>query len=411
MIKTISNTAFTLAIIAVLNFILVTLVFRELGKPGTTDMGLIVLGISFISMISNIIGGSALVYLTTRESNVTLLFISYVWAVISSIIMGFILYIFKLVPMDFFWWVLVIGFFECIFSSNNQLFIGKGEMFNLNFIKLAQKIIQVTLFISLGISVYNFVFALVISYLFVLSCSFVLIGKGLTSLRLKSPYSLFRKAFTYGIQVQASNIVQLLNYRVLYFIIEKTMGSVLGLFIVAVQLTESLWIPSKALSIIQYSKVAKERDERKNSRLSLSYMKVSVIVTFVLLCVLLIIPNDIFILLFDKDIEGVKPIILSLAIGVIAMAFSQTFAHYFSGKGEYKFLINAAICGLVILLISGYFLINYYGVIGAGIATSLSYLASCMYLGKSFLVQSKFKLRDFLIKKNDLTEVIQLIKK
>jgi O-antigen/teichoic acid export membrane protein len=383
-IKTISNTAFTLGTISALNFLIVTLVFRELGQNGTAEMGLVVLGISFILMISNIIGGPALVYLTSRESNFTLLVTSYLWAVISTVLMGFVLFILELVPLDYIWWVVVIGFFECLFSIHNQFFVGKEDMKSHNLLKLIQKITQVLLFLAIEISLDNFVLSLLVSYFIVLSFSFAFTYKKIDSYELVEPNKLVRIAFKYGLQVQVSNIVQMLNYRLLYFFIEKSMGSILGLFIVAVQLSEALWIPSKALSIIQYGKVSNQKLTKKKSVLSVQFLKLSVVITFFLTCILLVVPNSWFVFFFDEEILGIKPLLFSLAIGVLAVTFTQTFAHYFSGIGKYHFLVNGTLVGLSVLLLTGWFLIHQFGIIGAGISTSLTYLATAIYLGDRF---------------------------
>lgn len=411
MIKTVTNTTFTLGFIAVLNFILVTLVFRVLGKSGTTDMGLIVLGISFIVMISNIVGGSALVYLTSRESNFTLLIVSYLWAIFSMIFMGSILFTFELVPMEFIGWTILIGFLECIFSIHNQLFIGKVQMKNHNGLKLFQKITQVGLFILFSITFDNFVLSLLISYILVLLFSFYIVYNQLSTFKIEGFSRVFKKAISYGFQVQTSNILQLLNYRLLYFIIEKSMGSVLGLFIVAVQLSESLWIPSKALAIVQYGKVSTETEFAKKTKLSLSFLKASVLITFLLLLVLLLIPTPLFVYFFGEEILGIKPIILSLSLGVMAISFSQTFAHYFSGQGKYSVLVKGASIGLITLLISGWVLIYFLEIIGAGLATSLTYLVSCLYLGNQFFNHTSLKLKDLTIKKSDFTEFYSRLRK
>ena len=139
MIKTITNTTFTLGTIAVMNFILVATVSKILLKEGVSEMGLIVLGISFIVMINNLVGGSSLVYLASRKSIKSLLKISYSWAIISSLFMSAILYVFDLAPREYIIWILVIGFFECVFSIHNQLFIGKEKMKFHNSLKLIQK--------------------------------------------------------------------------------------------------------------------------------------------------------------------------------------------------------------------------------------------------------------------------------
>ena len=410
MIKTITNTTFTIGAISVLNFVLITLVSNFLLKEGVTEMGLIVLGISFIVMISNLVGGSSLVYLASRESLFTLLVVSYSWAIVSSILMGAVLYIFDLVLSEYIFWVILIGFLECIFSIHNQIYIGKEDMKTHNSLKLFHKIIQVLLFIIIGISIHNFMLSLVISYLILLLFSFYRMAQLNDSYQINEPKKVFLKAFKYGFQIQSANIIQLINYRILYFIIEKSMGSILGIFIVAVQLAESLWIPSKALAIIQYGKVANEKKEENKKSLSLKFMKLSFIATLVLTIMLLLIPDSFILFVFGKSISGTKPIILALSIGVISISVAQSFSHYLSGKGLYFYLFRASVIGLVTLLISSAFLFKDYQLIGAGLATSLSYLASTLYLGNSFMKESNSKLNDFLINKSEFKSFISLFK-
>ncbi|MGB1040146.1 MAG: polysaccharide biosynthesis C-terminal domain-containing protein [Flavobacteriales bacterium] len=395
MIKTITNTTFTLGAIAVMNFILVATVSKILLKEGVSEMGLIVLGISFIVMINNLVGGSSLVYLASRKSVKSLLKISYSWAIFSSLFMSAILYIFDLAPREYIIWILVIGFFECVFSIHNQLFIGKEKMKFHNSLKLIQKITQVVLFLVIEISIHNFVFSLLLSYLAVLVFSFVFLFKLENNQPDEEFKVLFKTAFNYGFQIQSSNIVQLLNYRLLYFIIDKTMGSVLGIFIVAVQLAESLWIPSKALAIIQYGKVANEENETKRKSLSLKFLKLSFFGTLGLFLILVFIPESWILFFFGDDVKGVQPIIIALGLGVISIAINQSFSHYLSGKGIYHYLIKASAIGLITLIAFGWILINQYELIGAGLATSLSYFASTLYLGYAFLKESKISFSEF----------------
>ena len=373
-------------------------------------MGLIVLGISFIVMINNLVGGSSLVYLASRESLFTLLTVSYSWAIVSALLMGAILFIFDLVPREYIYWVILIGFLECIFSIHNQIYIGKEDMKTHNSLKLFHKIIQVILFVIIGISIHNFVFSLLISYLIMLAFSFYRMSQLTTKYQVKEPKQVFKKAFKYGFKIQSSNIIQLINYRIIYYFIKKYFGDALGIFIVAVQLAESLWIPSKALAIIQYGKVANEKSEESKKSISLKFMKISFLATLVLTLILLLIPDSFILFVFGKSISGTKPIIMALSIGVIAISIAQSFSHYLSGKGLYHYLINASVVGLITLLISSSLLFTAYPLIGAGLATSFSYLASTIYLGKSFMKESKTKLKDFLIKKSDVSSVIRIIR-
>ncbi|MEN8958626.1 MAG: polysaccharide biosynthesis C-terminal domain-containing protein, partial [Flavobacteriales bacterium] len=109
-------------------------------------------------------------------------------------------------------------------------------------------------------------------------------------------------------------------------------------------------------------------------------------------------------------IVGVKPIILALTLGILSISVALSFSHYLSGRGLYHYLIKGSVIGLTALLVSGWLLIENYGLIGAGLATSFSYLASSIYLGACFLKESGTGVRDFLIKKEDLKAILSFFK-
>jgi len=410
LIKTISNTTFTLALISLINFVLVALVSNNLGENGVAVMGLVVLGISFIVMISNLVGGSALVYLSSRKPIFSLLLVSYLWAIFSAIFMGTVLWFFELVPNQFVFWTIAIGFMECLFSIHNQIFIGKEQLKTHNSLKLTQKGVQLLTFLILGVTLQNFIISLVLSYVLSLFLSFVALKKNIRFQHRIELFTVFKTSFVYGFQIQLSNIIQLLNYRLIYFFIGKSMGGVLGIFIVAVQLAESLWIPSKALAIIQYGKVSNEKKSQKKSELTVSFIHLSFLITSVAIVILWMVPNEWILSLFGKDISGTKPIIYALSLGVMSVALSQSFSHYLSGTGQYKHLLIAALVGLAPIILFGKYAVINYQLIGAGIITSLSYTFSCIYLGIVFYKSSGIKLKDILILKTSFLETFKLLK-
>ena len=411
MIKTISNTTFTLAIVSILNFVLVALVANYLGETGVATMGLIILGVSFIVLINNLVGGSALVYLTPRKPLLSILLVSYTWAFVSAFLMGFLLWLFELVPADYIYWTILIGEMECIFSIHNQVYIGKENIRTHNVLKLTQKLVQVLLFLVLGVTLQNFVLALFVSYAIALFLSFLVMVKQVKSFEINDLKGVFVSSFQFGLQIQFSNIVQLMNYRLLYFYIEKSMVEALGIFIIAVQLSESLWIPSKALAIIQYGKVSNEKDKRTKADLTVSFLHLSFLITAVGIVVLCLVPNAWILEVFGKDISGTKPVIYGLSIGVMAVAISQSFSHYLSGIGKYSFLIVGAILGLLPIVLAGNYVVTNHGLIGAAVLTSVSYLISSVYLGVVFYKQSGQGIKEILLSKTNLFQSIALLKK
>ena len=358
-------------------------------------MGLIVLGISFIVMISNIIGGATLVYAVPRYSVKTILLISYAWATAATFIMGGILFFLELVPLHFIWWTIALGFIECLFTINNQVLMGKKEIKNYNTSRLIQKLGLLILFISLGVTLENYVFSMLVSSSIAYIYSYILVSKHIKSATKENFIPLTKKLFGYGLQDQSSNIVQLLNYRLVYIFIEKSMGEVLGIYIVAVQLAESLWIPSKALATIQYSTLVNETNKKIQQKLSLDFLKLSFMVTLVFLIVLLFIPESFIGDIFGKDFTGSKEIVFTLSVGILSIACYSMFNHYFSSIGIFRYNLYASLAGLLIVVSLGWWFINTYQLIGAGIISSLAYLTTTLVMGYLFFRKTEFKLSDF----------------
>lgn len=384
---------------------MVLLISNDLGKAGVTDMGLIVLGISFVVMMNNIIGGSSLVYMASRAKPMSILLPSYAWVFVSVLVMGTIIYFLELVPAKYVFWTIIIGLLECFFSIHIQFFLGKKKIGWYNFLRVFQKAIALLIFILLGITIQNFIYAVLISFAIVALISAIVLYQAVKDYQIIDLNKNFKRLFNYGMQIQSSNILQLLNYRLIYIFIEKTMGEVLGIYIVAVQLAESIWIPSKALSIIQYSTISNEKDTTKHTSISLSFLKISLISTTFLTGILLLIPEDFIGWIFGKDFNGVHYILIGLAIGIISISMNLMFSHYFSGKGIYKYNIYASAIGLIVITASGYFLIREYQLFGAALATSLSYLSSTIYLVIVFKKYTHFKLADLNITKADINRL------
>jgi Na+-driven multidrug efflux pump len=73
-------------------------------------------------------------------------------------------------------------------------------------------------------------------------------------------------------------------------------------------------------------------------------------------------------------------VIWTLATGVLVYNFSILIGHYYSGTGRYQVNAITSSIGLVASVILYFTLIPRFGMIGAGWATSLSYLFTTLIL-------------------------------
>ncbi|MHC1774539.1 MAG: lipopolysaccharide biosynthesis protein [Lentimicrobium sp.] len=384
MIRRIVSTTASRLLIALINLAIVWLSARSLGAEGMGTISLIVLGISINQMISALVGGSALVYLVPRHPLRQLLMPAWIWAVIVSAGGSLLLGWFDLVPAgyiaDLFW----ISLLQSYFTINQNVLLGKEKVFHFNLMAVAQVLLVLLSLCILfaGLSIYavkSYVLALYISYGMLFLIGYLLIHKFIEphnwwSLRI------LKEAFRFGGYLQAASFMQLFNYRLSYYIIEKYFDrATLGVFSIGVQISESVWIISKSIAMVQYARIANSNDPVYSRDLTAAFIRITTLLTLVILGILLLLPSGFFVLIFRSDFSGLHNVILSLAAGILSVSISLMLSHYFSGSGRPWHNTISSGTGLVFTLVLGFTLIPALGITGAGITASVAYTAGMLY--------------------------------
>ena len=225
-------------------------------------------------------------------------------------------------------------------------------------------------------------------------------------------FSLIKEILNYGSMTQFANIIHLTNKRFSFFIIKSFIGvGSLGIYSAGVQLSEGLRLIGQSISIVQFARISNTNDMNYAKKLTLQLLKFTVLVTAFCMIILLLIPTDVFEFIFSKDFGDIRPVMFSLSVGVVAIAASMIFSHYFSGTGKPKYNAISSGIGLVFTLIFVFILIPEYGIIGAGITATLAYSASAFYQLIVFVRITKIKLPELLLTKNDIKFFIDEVKK
>ena len=98
----------------------------------------------------------------------------------------------------------------------------------------------------------------------------------------------------------------------------------------------------------------------------------SLISTFILCTILIILPESIFELAFGHDFKDLKQYFIYLIPAILLMSINSSLVHFFSGIGQNKINSYSSLFSLLAVLLSTYYLIFYFEIAGA----SLSYLLS-----------------------------------
>ena len=407
MLKKILGTAGSRLINALMSFGIVIITSQYLGATGLGTIGLIMLAISLNQLFSSLVGGPSIVYFIPRAHIPSLYFLSAIWAVITSCCGTAALQLFHLIPEGNTWHVLLLSLMLSLASANTVILLGKERIGAYNVLSVLQLLILISvLFYQVKIAgnrtIGAYILALYVSYAVFLVMSFLTVVNYLSFSVSANLKAMIRPVIRYGFQVQLASILQLLNYRLSYYLIGNWHGkAAIGKFDAGVKLSEGMWLVGKSLSMVQFARIVNAQDLEYSRQLTLRFLKATLLITLVLLTVLLMLPGSLFIFIFGKEFGETRNIIFSLAPGIIALSSSIILSSFFSGNGKPQVNTIASGIGLAVLLLSGFLMIPPMGIIGAGLATSAAYISIAAYQWVNFSGGHKLRLRDLIPGRED----------
>ncbi len=407
MFSKIVSTFLTKSIAGILSLGLVILAAQFLGAEGRGEISLLMLNITIIVLISEFVGGGALVYLLPRYNFYQLLIPSYLWAIVSAIAGALALTFLELSPSDLWIHLITISLLYCINGVHLNILLGLEQIKRHNLSSLVQ-IAGIVLSFFMFLIVFNKLeFQSYINAIYIgATSSMVVTGffvfKSIRILPKQNSRIVFNKLISSGFMVQVGNVFQLLNYRFGYYLIEIFLGTIsLGIYSTGVALAEALWLISKSISMVQYAKISNTDDLEYAKALTIKLVKFSFLSTGLLLVIICLLPEYCFLYLFGNEFGEIKLVIIALSPGVAAFSISGMFSHYLAGTGKFHINTRSSAIGFIITIIAGLVLIPEYRLMGAGIAATLSYIGTTIYQGICFCKITATKPLEFVPARGD----------
>jgi len=417
MLKNILSTISTRILIAVLTLGLVLVNARFLGAEKVGTINLIILAIAILQLISNLVGGGALVYLVPRAQLMKIFLPSCGWAVVTSAFGTFLLSISHLIPEGYTLHVFFLALLLSLFTINFMVLMGNEKIRIYNIISLLQIILlfSVAMFLFFGLQrreVMTYIYALYISYFLTFLISLILILPYFKKKELSGSGKVIKELIHLGSVMQLGNIMQFFNYRISYYFIEFLLKrAAVGIYSVGVQLSESIWLIAKSISMVQYTRISNEKDENYAAKLTLNLVKISFILTLCSLIVIIVLLKLFFAMVFKPEFQQVPLIMYTLAAGILTFSISIILSPYFSGLGRPVHNTISAAIGLVFTLCLSMVLIPTLKLPGAALAATFAYISATLYQFIVFIKMTKMKPGDFLLRKNDVLVIKKEIKR
>lgn len=406
----------------VFGLLAMVIIARVLGKSGQGQYTLaILLPTLLFTLLNSGLSISTVYFLgqkkyTDEEIYSTNLFTSFLLSLV-SIATGFVIifffkdYFFENLSSKLLLYTLLI--IPLIFTQKNlqTIFQGKEDFEKFNLIVILNQLglllfsIVFVWFLDLG--VYGAVLSFGMSQFLMLVASFYF---------LKTSYGLFwpkkvsidfaKESFKFGLKGHLSNVLSFFNYRIDMFIIAYFMDDVaVGVYSVAVLLSERIWLISQSVSSVLFARVANLSNDDVRNRFTSIASRNTLFITLIGGLFLAVISKWFIELFFGMEFVGSVQPFLYMIPGVVIFSMSKVLANDFIGRGYPE--INTYIAFVTALTNFGLniWLIPIYGVNGAAIATSLSYILDAIIKSTYFSFKHNIAFKEFYIFKSSDVEL------
>jgi O-antigen/teichoic acid export membrane protein len=182
-------------------------------------------------------------------------------------------------------------------------------------------------------------------------------------------------AMAYAAPAYLANLIQYLNYRVDVFFVSGISGvAAVGNYQLAVMIAESLRVlPTATQAVIWPTIASRQKDERANANLAVRSARAVFFVTLMASAVVAIVGMLTIPVFFGQAYAPSVNALLALLPGLAMFAVTTVLAGYIAGTGRPELNLRASAAGLVATIVLDCVLIPRYGILGAAVASSISY--------------------------------------
>ena len=266
MLKQIVAVVGTRYVVAVLNLILIFVNAHMLGTEGLGTIGLILAAVNINLTINGLLGGNTLVYFMSRYPIRMLFPVAILWIVVGSAAGTAIMYFIGILPDGYELHIVFLSIVYSLFHAYTRFILGveKFNAFNrITFLQGGVLFVAVLIiyFPMKNASVDGYITAFYIAYIIaILRNLYMLMPLLRAPSALPRPrfVEMIRRMLQYGLWSAADNMAEILTTRLNYFLLEHFVGrGSVGILDAATRIAESVWLISRSVAQIEYSRIAR----------------------------------------------------------------------------------------------------------------------------------------------------------
>lgn len=345
-----------------------------------------------------------------RSLTVRLLGIAVVQTVITVVILVLISntsYSAKFLPPGVGWWLIpgitLFVLLELLTAHWKAMLVGRQQITKVNNVEMLGRLIQFLLLFGVATILASkgdrisvavlFVLALIVSAFINVTLLFKVKGVFLEHGGTAS----FREVVRFATPSYLGNLAQFLNYRLDVFIVSFFAGyASVGRYTLAVGLGQLLWLLSNAAATVLLPKIAAAEHENSAAH-TMRVNRLSLAASFAGAVVLALMATQFIPLFYGEDFRGSINALLWILPGIVAFSIVNVLAAYLSGIGKPRLNLVVATTSLIATVSLDVLLIPRFDIVGAALASSVSYTLSAVLTIRYFIRETKTPLRDLLL--------------
>lgn len=410
----IKNYAFQLirAFVAAFTIILCS---QFLGAEGRGIIGALLFYVSLITTTSEFVGGSSLANLIVKHPLNKLIPFSYLWALIVNVTGCVVLWF--ITGWENALLIFIMSFCMSLLSIHFSIYQGQSKTNYKAGLQLFYESLKLVMIAVYLVFIYNHhkngvqhcILIFGISTLLVMLYSFVKLQIW-SVVSLKNAITFPSELVSSGFWSQLGHLAQLFNYRVgiLLLLHYYNDANAAGVYSNIVLIADTLWIFANSFGSIAHMRIIQSRNTRFIADITLRYTAISIVVTSVITCIILLIPQQVYTWIFGSDFSTIKTGLLFFTPGIIALSASASFSNYFHGTNRFRYLFAANLSGLIVQVIIAYFLIPLDHLWGICLASGGGFIAIFLMLFIQFKKQNPHAMFQW---KSAITGLKRIIKK
>lgn len=405
----------------VMYFCTLLLTTHLLGSEVRGEISLIQIAINIIHLVSDIVGGPALVYMAPRARLRTLLLTGWSWTLFSSGITWGVLVWYNAIPTGYTLPVLISAVLLSLNSISMNILLGQERLKQYNLLLYLQGFLMLG---SMAASILLLNHAAAVPYMdatyiayggcAALGLYFVLSKPHVPTLTDKRPVLLV--LFANGIFTQLANLTFQLSIRFGYYKLEDQMHDdrhSVGIYSTAISLGEAILLFAASVASVLAARISNERITELSRQRTLQLSKLSLGLTIPAVLFFAFMPASFYSWLLGDSFSAVRDSFRSITPGIIAVSFGTIFGHYFTGTGRPYMNFMSGSFALILTLLTAGGIITSYGVIGAGISASIAYTGLSIFIFTMFMITGRnfrAEIKELIPRKSDVTALLNVFR-